>query len=204
MQWKKIVRRAPLSWNGELTGFLKCEWEFSRWSVGRKRVLVRGNRMCKHPEARKSLDPLRMCGKELLEQRTSEQECPKMKKVRSNTALPFSLNEIYYIHRNQLMISQSSLYWINFYHGVDFLWWERIFFPIIGILIIRKGFPGSSVLENPPANTGMQETWVWYLDQEDPMEGEMTTHISILAWKIPWAEETGRLQSMVSQRFGQD
>ena len=66
--------------------------------------------MCKHPEARKSLDPLRMCGKELLEQRASEQECPKMKKMRSNTALPFSLNEIYYIHRNQLMISQSSLY----------------------------------------------------------------------------------------------
>ena len=66
--------------------------------------------MCKHPEARMSLAPLRMCGKKLLEQRASELEYPKIKKVRSDTALLFSLNEIYYIQRNQLVISQSSLY----------------------------------------------------------------------------------------------
>ena len=66
--------------------------------------------MCKLPEARMSLAPLRMCGKELLEQRASEQGCPKMKNVRSDTDLLFSLNEIYYIQRNQLVISQSSLY----------------------------------------------------------------------------------------------
>ena len=40
------------------------------------------------------------------------------------------------------------------------------------------------------------------LDWEDPLEKEMTTHSSILAWKIPWAEEVGRLQSMRSQRVG--
>ena len=42
----------------------------------------------------------------------------------------------------------------------------------------------------------MQETWVQSLGLEDPLEPEMTTHSSILAWKIPWMEEPGRLQSM--------
>ena len=42
------------------------------------------------------------------------------------------------------------------------------------------------------------------LDQEDTLEEEMATHFSILAWKIPWTEETGRLQSMRLQRVGQD
>ena len=45
----------------------------------------------------------------------------------------------------------------------------------------------------------MQETWVQSLGQEDPLEKE-TTHSSILAWKIPWTEEPGRLQSMVMQK----
>ena len=42
----------------------------------------------------------------------------------------------------------------------------------------------------------MQETWVRSLGQEDPLEKEMATHSSILAWRIPWREEPGRLQSM--------
>ena len=42
----------------------------------------------------------------------------------------------------------------------------------------------------------MQETWVRPLGQEDPLEKEMATHSSILAWRIPWSEEPGRLQSM--------
>ena len=48
-------------------------------------------------------------------------------------------------------------------------------------------------VKNLPA---MQETWVQFLGQEDPLEKEMTTHSSILTWRIPWAEEPGRLQSM--------
>ena len=44
-----------------------------------------------------------------------------------------------------------------------------------------------------------QETWVQSLGQEDPLEKEMATHSSILAWRIPWTEETGGLQSMGSQ-----
>ena len=46
----------------------------------------------------------------------------------------------------------------------------------------------------------MQETWVQSPDQEDPLEKEIATHSSTLAWKIPWMEEPGRLQSMGSQR----
>ena len=44
----------------------------------------------------------------------------------------------------------------------------------------------------------MQETWVRSLGREDPLEKEMATHSSILAWRIPWTEETVRLQSMGS------
>ena len=50
----------------------------------------------------------------------------------------------------------------------------------------------------------MQETWVRSLSQEDPLEKEMATHASIIAWKIPWKEEPGRLQSMGLQRVGHD
>ena len=50
----------------------------------------------------------------------------------------------------------------------------------------------------------MQETRVQSLDHEDPLEKEMATQSSILAWKIPWVEEPGRLQSMGSQRVGHD
>ena len=53
-------------------------------------------------------------------------------------------------------------------------------------------------VKNPPA---MQETWVQSLGQEDPLEKEMATHSSILAWRIPWTEELGGLQSMGSQRI---
>ena len=49
------------------------------------------------------------------------------------------------------------------------------------------------VVKNPPA---MQETWVGFLGLEDPLEEGMATHSSILAWRIPWTEEPGRLQSM--------
>ena len=48
----------------------------------------------------------------------------------------------------------------------------------------------------------MRETQVRSLSQEDPLEKEMATHSSTLAWKIPWTEEPGRLQSMGSQRVG--
>ena len=54
----------------------------------------------------------------------------------------------------------------------------------------------AQTVKNLPA---MQETWVRSLAQEDPLEKGMATHFSILAWKIPWTEKPGGLQSMVSQ-----
>ena len=53
------------------------------------------------------------------------------------------------------------------------------------------------MVKNPPA---MQEMWVQSLGQKDPLENEMATHSSILAWKILWTKEPGRLQSMESQK----
>ena len=69
-------------------------------------------------------------------------------------------------------------------------WWAR-----------AQGFPGGLVVKNPPA---MQEMQIPSLGQEDPPEKGMATHSSILAWRIPWTEEPGRLQSMGSQRVRQD
>ena len=59
------------------------------------------------------------------------------------------------------------------------------------------GFPGGSVVKNPPAT---QETWVQSQRWEDPLEKEMATHSSILAWEITWTEEPGGLQSMGLQK----
>ena len=58
-------------------------------------------------------------------------------------------------------------------------------------------FPNGSVVKNLPA---VQKTWIQSLAQEDPLEEEMATHSSVLAWEIPWTEEPGGLQSMGSQR----
>ena len=55
------------------------------------------------------------------------------------------------------------------------------------------------MVKNPPA---MKETWVRFLGQEDTLEKGMFTYTSILAWRIPWSEEPGGLQSMGSQRVG--
>ena len=68
----------------------------------------------------------------------------------------------------------------------------------------NKGFPGDSVVKNLPA---MQETWVWSLGWENPLEKEMATHSNILAWETPWTEDPGRLQSCSwkeLKRAGQD
>ena len=52
------------------------------------------------------------------------------------------------------------------------------------------------MVKNLPAMQETQETWIHSLGQEDPLEKEMATHSSILAWRIPWAEEPGGLQSV--------
>ena len=65
-------------------------------------------------------------------------------------------------------------------------------------------FPGGSEVKNLPTMQETQETWVRSLGQEDPLEEGMATHSSILAWRIPCAEEPGGLQSMGLQRVRHD
>ena len=60
-----------------------------------------------------------------------------------------------------------------------------------------RGFPDGSVVKNPHA---IQETRVGSLSQEDSLEKEMPSHSRILAWKVPWTEEPGGLQSTGSQK----
>ena len=59
----------------------------------------------------------------------------------------------------------------------------------------------AQMVKNQPA---VQETWVQSLDWKDPLEKEMTTHSSVIAWRIPWAEHPGMPQSLGSQRVGHD
>jgi len=63
-------------------------------------------------------------------------------------------------------------------------------------------FPSGSGVKNPPASAG--ETWVQSLGQEDPLGKVMATHFTILAWRIPWTEEPGRLQPIGLHRVRHD
>ena len=65
---------------------------------------------------------------------------------------------------------------------------------------LEASLPTSFVAQMVKNLHEMQETWVRSLGWDDPLEKEMATHSSILAWKIPWTEEPGRLQSTGSQK----
>ena len=65
-------------------------------------------------------------------------------------------------------------------------------------------FPRGSVLKNQPVVQETQEMLVRSLSWKDPLEEEMTTHSSILAWRIPWIVEPGGLQSIRLQKVGHD
>jgi len=63
------------------------------------------------------------------------------------------------------------------------------------------GLPWCQMVKNPPV---MRETWVRFLGQEDPLEKRKATPSSVLAWRIPWTQEPGGLQSLGPQRAGHD
>ena len=71
--------------------------------------------------------------------------------------------------------------------------------PTICVSVVRVGYPGSSVVKNPPANAGDMDL---IPGREDPLEEEMATHSSVLAWMIPWTEEPSGLLFMGLQRVG--
>ena len=72
---------------------------------------------------------------------------------------------------------------------------------LVGVFLISGSLNLAQMVKRLPT---MRETWVRSLGQEDLLEKAKATHSSTLAWKIPWTEEPGRLQSMGSQRVGQD
>ena len=69
-------------------------------------------------------------------------------------------------------------------------------------VVFLISFGASLVAQTIKRLPAMRETWVRSLGRKDPLEKEMATHSSILAWRIPWTEEPGGLQSMGSQRVG--
>ena len=76
---------------------------------------------------------------------------------------------------------------------------------IIFLLVLATKILEASLVAQMVKNLPVvQETWVQSLGWEDPLEKEMATHSSILAWRIPWTEEPGGLQSMGSQRVRHD
>ena len=87
---------------------------------------------------------------------------------------------------------------------------DFVFHVLGGLTVFRTLCPSvkhiwiSLVAQTIKCLPAMRETWVWFLGWEDPLEGEMAIHSSTLAWKIPWMEEPGRLQSMGSQRVRHD
>ena len=66
------------------------------------------------------------------------------------------------------------------------------------------GLPDDSVVKNPPAMQETQEMWVKSLGRDNLLEEEMATYSSILAWRIPWTEEPGGLQSIGLERVTHD
>ena len=80
-------------------------------------------------------------------------------------------------------------------------WKKQIYFSYLHLLKFDRS---GSAVKNPPATHEPQETWLRSLGWEDTLEEGMATHSSILAWRIPWTEKPGRLQSIGSQRVGHD
>ena len=102
------------------------------------------------------------------------------------------------------MIQQQVYYFVNCFSGG--WWWQDLLssyhmldtFKII--TFVHSNWGASWVAQWSRVHPPVQETWVRSLGQEDPLEKEMATHSSILAWKILWTEEPGGLQSMGSQK----
>ena len=82
---------------------------------------------------------------------------------------------------------------------------QFIFYPLVHKNLSKASkwsFPGGTVVKNLPGSAGDPRDVVWSLGQENPLESEVATHPSILAWKILWTEEPGGLQSMRLKRIG--
>ena len=124
----------------------------------------------------------------------------------------FTMSSLHFFLTSSSQLQSSNFFhffhlWVILSHYLGyFLFATFTFYQFLGFLLIR-GFPGGSVVKNPPANAGAscrRHGSVWSLDPKDPLEEEMATHSSVLAWEIPWTEKPVRLHSMKSQRVGHD
>ena len=100
--------------------------------------------------------------------------------------------------RDSFIFSNSKLNFVAESYVVRLM--TLLKYYIVGLM----GFSGSLVVKSLPASAGDAGDRVWPLDWEGLSEKEMTTHSSILAWKVPWTEEPGRLYSIWSYIIGQD
>ena len=115
----------------------------------------------------------------------------KLQNHRSNFSLPLLLNPL----------SHDNSYFLRLILNIfsrKLLWTHSGCIQFSSSILSTGASLVAQMVKNPLA---MQETQVRSLGWEDPLEKGMPTHSSILAWRIPWTEEPGRLQSMVSQKF---
>ena len=101
------------------------------------------------------------------------------------------------MHFNSKFSSGSTYCFVNM---LDFFSPYCVTFSDIYFIFLYLSGMASPVAQTIKRLPTMRETWVRSLGREDPLEKEIATHSSILAWKIPWTEEPGRLQSVGSQR----
>ena len=116
-------------------------------------------------------------------------------KVSQSFYVPQIWKEFFFVNCsgvNQTVVSGNS----------SFIWSELPWISLNYYLELRKGFPGGSVVKNLPAMQETQEMWVQFLGWKESLEEEMAKHSSVLAWRIPWTEEPGGLQSIELQRVG--
>ena len=109
---------------------------------------------------------------------------------------------------NQVLLRSKLLFFLNLVDS-QYSWcfhiqcnWDQIFFYTFfnqGMIDLQYS-PLAQQVKNLPAMQETQETWLQSLGQEDPLEEEIATQSSILAWKIPWTEESSGLQSNRLQR----
>ena len=118
-------------------------------------------------------------------------------KLRSKSETRCSVNTTFNLKANVTHNDLKNTI-LEFFERLTVFWIDLILYNRLHrhYNLVTWGSLIAQLVKNLPA---MQESWVQFLGQEDPLEKEMATHSSILAWRIPWTEESGRLQSVGSQ-----
>ena len=181
--WSDLANYSPfhgsLPWYPE--GACVSQWSYEPWHAGPHKMHRSWQRILWSPEGNGKPPPQYTCRKNLMncikgpKDMTLKNESPRSEGVQCANG------EEQRITNGPRMNKAAEPKWI----------WGS------GVDGSREASLVAQMVKHLPA---MQETWIQSLGWEDPLEKEMTTHSSILAWRIPWTEEPGRLQSMWLQR----